>query len=915
MMKRIFSLMLAIVLIFSCMVVSTTAAAPAVTIALDATTVTAGEDIVVKMTLPDGLPSMTYVVLSVEFDNTQFSLKSVDGGFTESVPGLCPADIYWQSASIAGENINNKVVTFTFTSKTTTNGTYNFVFEFDEENTLDNAIPENEVVIDGGTATVTVAADPSTCTHSWVAADCETPKTCSICGTTDGEALGHTEEIDAAVAPTCTATGLTEGKHCSVCNKVLVAQTEVAASGHTWADADCETPKTCSVCGATDGEALGHTEVIDAAVAPTCTATGLTEGKKCSVCGEVLVAQEVVEKLAHTEETIPAVAATCTSTGLTEGKKCSVCDEVLVAQEVVAKLAHTEETIPAVAATCIATGLTEGKKCSVCGEILVAQTEVAMVDHTWGEWTVETPATEAAEGTEKRECSFCGEEETRSIPKLDHVHNLTKFDAIASTCKDQGNNEYYTCSGCSKVFKDAEGTTETTVEEETLPLVDHTWGEPAVVDATCTADGSKTYKCTVCEVGEKVEPIAKLGHDFGAYSETKAPTCTEDGEETATCSRCGETDTKVIAKLGHDFGEAVETTPATCTTPGEKTGTCSRCGETTIEAIPALGHDWGEWATTVEPTTESKGEERRDCSRCDAYETRELEALEDDSFMKEWYWAMIALHNRTFEIEAEAGFGGEIDPDGTTKVKYGRTVTYTITPDEGYEIEAVYVDGEDIGAVEEYTFKNVKKDHTITAEFAAIEDEEDAVIDEAIDEEESLYDDVDSDDWFYDDVAFVTENGLMNGVGGDLFAPELNTTRAMIVTILWRLEGEAEAESAGFTDVAADMWYTEAIDWAAANGIVLGYGDGTFGPEINITREQVMAILNRYAAFKGWDDGIAVTMIPQYNCSVWAENNVNWADMNGILADLGVDVYDMTAEADRAEIAAYFTRFCLNVAE
>jgi len=291
------------------------------------------------------------------------------------------------------------------------------------------------------------------------------------------------------------------------------------------------------------------------------------------------------------------------------------------------------------------------------------------------------------------------------------------------------------------------------------------------------------------------------------------------------------------------------------------------------------------------------------------------EPKRDDSFLDQWYMAMLALHSQTFEIDAEADFGGEIDPDGTTKVKYGKNVTYTITPDEGYEIEAVYVDGKDIGAVEEYTFKNVKKDHTITAEFAEIEAEEDAVIDEAIDEEESLYDDVDSDDWFYDDVAFVTENGLMNGVGGDLFAPELNTTRAMIVTILWRLEGEAEAESAGFTDVAADMWYTEAIDWAAANGIVLGYGDGTFGPEINITREQVMAILNRYAAFKGWDDGIAVTMIPQYNCSVWAENNVNWADMNGLLADLGVDVYDMTAEANRAEIAAYFTRFCLNVAE
>ena len=116
-------------------------------------------------------------------------------------------------------------------------------------------------------------------------------------------------------------------------------------------------------------------------MAPTCTETGLTEGKKCSVCGETLVAQEVVDALGHTEEIVLAVAPTCTETGLTEGKKCSVCGETLVAQEVVAALGHTEEIIPSVAPTCTETGLTEGKKCSVCGETLVAQEVIPALSH------------------------------------------------------------------------------------------------------------------------------------------------------------------------------------------------------------------------------------------------------------------------------------------------------------------------------------------------------------------------------------------------------------------------------------------------------------------------------------------------------------------------------------------------------
>ena len=163
----------------------------------------------------------------------------------------------------------------------------------------------------------------------------------------------HTAVVDAAVPATCTTTGLTAGKHCAVCNTVIVEQTTIPANGHT--------------------------EVVDAAVAPTCTATGLTAGKHCAVCNTVLVAQTTVPAKGHTEVTDAAVAPTCTATGLTAGKHCAVCNTVLVAQTTIPANGHTEVVDAAVEPTLVKTGLTEGKHCSVCDAILVSQQTLDML--------------------------------------------------------------------------------------------------------------------------------------------------------------------------------------------------------------------------------------------------------------------------------------------------------------------------------------------------------------------------------------------------------------------------------------------------------------------------------------------------------------------------------------------------------
>ena len=285
----------------------------------------------------------------------------------------------------------------------------------------------------------------------------------------------HTIVIDDAVPPTCTNTGLTEGKHCSVCNEVLVAQQTIPATGHVY---DNEQDSSCIVCGCIRNVACAHTNTTKlSAVNATCTKNGLTEGTTCADCGEVLVAQQTIPATGHTEVIDAAQAPICTTNGLTEGKHCSVCHAGLIPQQTIpatghvyddkydeacnvcghtrdAECAHTNTiTLPPLDATCTETGLTEGKQCAKCGGIIVFQQTIPATGHTEVIDAVKIPTCTVTGLTEGKHCSICNEIFVAQHPINAFGHKFTKQTISSDYLKKDASctepaEYYYCCSRC-----------------------------------------------------------------------------------------------------------------------------------------------------------------------------------------------------------------------------------------------------------------------------------------------------------------------------------------------------------------------------------------------------------------------------------------------------------------------------------
>lgn len=266
----------------------------------------------------------------------------------------------------------------------------------------------------------------------------------------------------------------------------------------------------------------------------------------------------------------------------------------------------------------------------------------------------------------------------------------------------------------------------------------------------------------------------------------------------------------------------------------------------------------------------------------------------------------------TYKVTTSAVNNGGVNASPSNAEK-GATITLTLSPDKGYKLDKLTVtdgSGKSVSTVKKsdtvYTFTMPASAVKVGVSYVKATETP----------SKTTFNDVSANDWFASAVDYVTGKGMMNGTAANTFSPKANTTRGMVVTVLYRLENQPSTSAASFTDVASGAYYANAVAWANANGIVSGYGSGKFGPNDKVTREQLAAILYRYAQYKKYDVSGANSLdgyTDVQSVSSYAVPALQWANAAGVVTGKSGSKLDPKGYATRAEVAAMLMRFCENV--
>lgn len=443
----------------------------------------------------------------------------------------------------------------------------------------------------------------------------------------------------------------------------------------------------------------------------------------------------------------------------------------------------------------------------------------------------------------------------------DHIAAFTDT-VVAPTCTEQG----YTHHVCT-----VKGCTYAPVDDTYVAATDHTWVKTQTLPPTCTEKGTAFYKCSACGA-TRTEKIAPLGHDLSRCDLRPAATCTQPGRAVGTCARCGVQIDEVIPAKGHDYSYAETSVAPTCTEPGHYKGTCPTCGKDYDDVVPALGHDWGEWVTSIEPTVSTVGYRYHICNR-DGCGYREGEDIPK-------------LHTHTWDA-------GVVTQKPTVAEPGVRTYTCTVcgqTKTEAIPATGVPETCNGGPACPGYAFRDMPAPSI----------------------------------WSHAGLDYCIYHGYIAGTSATTVTPDGECTRAMIVSILYRVQGEPakvngyelKKLAAPFDDVERGRWYIDAIWWAKLTGVVSGMSPSTFAPDDPITRAQLAVILYNYTkqfAPESLTETGSLTGFPDAgSVPSWARTAMAWAVGNGLISGVGengVSYLRPEGCATRAQVATILMNY------